>query len=478
MRPTAIEARGVSKRFVLRHNRAGALKVQFLGLFDASRRQRAEEFWAVRDVWLRIYEGESVGLVGRNGSGKSTLLKLVAAIHRPTAGSLLVARRARIASMIELGIGFHPELTGQENVFLNAAIQGLSREEIQAIYPSVVEYSGLRHFIDLPLKTYSSGMHMRLGFAVAANLNPDILLLDEIFAVGDADFQQRCMQTIRGFLAGGKTVLFVSHSAPAVKEICQRVCVLENGRVVFDGDVNEGLSRYAASISGTEGADVASAAERAGQMAGDEEPDRAWHRIEVGGQWDEAGAWQFDFLRRQGLEPHHFLLDVGCGSLSGAVRLLPYLEPRRYWGFEVSRALFEAGVLVEVPRAGVREDRGHFIVNQAFDFSESPVDFDMAIANSFFRRLPLNAIPSCVASVVRKLKPGGRFFATWLDNPDPLNFGPIERPDGTLSRADVPPYHYTFAQLAQICELVGARAERMAEAGHPRGEDVLVIARR
>src|SRR4029453_17756468 len=155
-------------------------------------RQSVEEFWAVKNVSLEIARGEAVGLIGRNGSGKSTFLKLIAAIHRPTSGRLLVARHARITSMIELGVGFHPELTGRENVFLSCAIHGLSGAEIEAIYESIVEYSGLQHFIDVPIKNYSSGMHMRLGFAIAANLDPDILLLDEIFPVGDPAFQQRC----------------------------------------------------------------------------------------------------------------------------------------------------------------------------------------------------------------------------------------------------------------------------------------------
>ncbi len=177
-------------------------------------RQSIEEFWALRDVSLRIEHGEALGLVGRNGSGKSTLLKLIAGIHRPTSGRLLVARNARISSMIELGVGFHPELTGRENVFLSASIHGLSRIEIESIYDAVVEYSGLEHFIDVPIKNYSSGMYMRLGFAIAANLEPDILLLDEIFAVGDADFQQRCTATVQRFMAEGKTIIFVSH-APA-----------------------------------------------------------------------------------------------------------------------------------------------------------------------------------------------------------------------------------------------------------------------
>jgi ABC-type multidrug transport system ATPase subunit len=167
---------------------------------------------------LTLKPGPGLSLVvGRNGSGKSTFLKLVAGIHRPTSGRLLVAEGTRICSMIELGVGFHPELTGRENVVLSASIHGLSRAEIEGIYQQVVEYSGLEHFIDVPIKNYSSGMYMRLGFAIAANLEPDILLLDEIFAVGDASFRLRCEQRYRDLRARGHTVLIVSKSPVTAK---------------------------------------------------------------------------------------------------------------------------------------------------------------------------------------------------------------------------------------------------------------------
>jgi ABC-2 type transport system ATP-binding protein len=240
---SVVEAHDVSKRFLL-HHEAVELKVRFLNLLRRNRRQSVEEFWALRNVSMRVDHGESIGLVGRNGSGKSTFLKLVAGIHRPTSGRMLVARGVRIASMIELGVGFHAEMTGRENVFLNAAIHGLSNSEIQSIYSAIVEYSGLEHFIDVPIKNYSSGMYMRLGFAIAANLDPDILLLDEIFAVGDADFQQRCIATVNKFLEQGKTIMFVSHAPAAVRSLCKRVCVLERGQLVFDGDVDAGLAFY------------------------------------------------------------------------------------------------------------------------------------------------------------------------------------------------------------------------------------------
>lgn len=242
----AIQAEHLSKCFHLKHNREGELKVRFLALFDPRRRETVEEFWAVRDVSLTMRRGEAVGIVGRNGSGKSTFLKLVAGLHRPTSGHLRVAKSARIGTMIELGVGFHNELSGRENVYMNASIYGLSRAEIDALYPSVVAYSGLEHFMDVALKNYSSGMCMRLGFAVAAQLKPDILLLDEIFAVGDADFQRQCMQTLQDYRANGTTILFVSHSAEAVRAICDRVVVLDHGRMVFDGPVDAGLAAYAA----------------------------------------------------------------------------------------------------------------------------------------------------------------------------------------------------------------------------------------
>jgi ABC-type polysaccharide/polyol phosphate transport system ATPase subunit len=239
-----IDAQTVSKQFLLRHNASVELKVRFLSFLHPERRQSIEEFWALRNVSLGIERGEAVGLVGRNGSGKSTLLKLIAGIYRPTSGRILVARGARISSMIELGVGFHPELTGRENVFLSASIHGLTKAHIESIYDAVVDYSGLEHFIDVPIKNYSSGMYMRLGFAIAANLDPDILLLDEIFAVGDADFQQRCIATVKQFLHDGKTIIFVSHAPSALRAICRRVCVLERGEMVFDGEVDAGLDFY------------------------------------------------------------------------------------------------------------------------------------------------------------------------------------------------------------------------------------------
>jgi ABC-2 type transport system ATP-binding protein len=239
-----IVAEQVSKRFDIHHNRAYALKTRMLGMIYQRYRPRVEDFWALRDVSLTVGRGEAVGLVGRNGSGKSTLLKLIAGIHRPTSGRVLVRRGATISTMIELGVGFHPELSGRENVYLNASVYGLSRADVDRIYDEVVDYSEIAQFIDEPIKNYSSGMVMRLGFAVAAHLDPEVLLLDEIFAVGDEAFQAKCRQTMMQFIDKGRTVVFVSHSAESVKQICNRVCVLSDGHKVFDGDTDHGLALY------------------------------------------------------------------------------------------------------------------------------------------------------------------------------------------------------------------------------------------
>jgi ABC-type polysaccharide/polyol phosphate transport system ATPase subunit len=474
-----IDAQSVSKRFLLRHNASGELKVRILGLLHRERRQSVEEFWALKDVSVRIDHGEAVGLIGRNGSGKSTFLKLVAAIHRPTSGRMLIARGSRISSMIELGVGFHPELTGRENVVLSASIHGLTRIETERIYDAVVEYSGLAHFIDVPIKNYSSGMHMRLGFAIAANLDPDILLLDEIFAVGDADFQQRCMATVKRFMDEGKTIIFVSHAPSSIRSICRRVCVLEQGTLGYDGDVDGGLNFYDKLLA-QRTADQNSARAGTAPPADVEEAerDRAPHRAVPGGRWREAGRWQFEFLRGQGLEPHHYVLDVGCGSLATAVHLVPFLEHGHFWGVERNFALLNAGMWIEFPLAGVDRERAHFRHLETYDLSAIPETFDFALADSLFPHLPFNSVARCIAGVVRRLKRSGRFYATWFENPEVANFDPIARADGPMTYPDREPYHYPFSLIESVCDAVGATVERLPVSTHPRGEAVLVISPR
>ena len=221
-----------------------------VGIFHKRYREQRETLWAIKGVSFNVSPGEVFGLVGRNGSGKSTLLKIIAGIYPPTEGKVQLPVSARVGAMIEIGVGFHPELTGRENVFLSASIHGLNRKEIEAIYGEVVEFSELDAFMDTPIKNYSSGMQARLGFALAVKLNPEMLLIDEVLAVGDEAFQRKCMNQIDRFQAEGKTILFVSHSAELVKRICDRVCVLEHGSPVFVGKPEQGVERYHELLSG------------------------------------------------------------------------------------------------------------------------------------------------------------------------------------------------------------------------------------
>jgi ABC-type polysaccharide/polyol phosphate transport system ATPase subunit len=211
-------------------------------------RSGAREVQALRDVSATIEPGEAVGLVGRNGSGKTTLLRLVSGIIKPTSGR--VEAGGRIASLLELGAGFHPDFTGRENVYLNASIHGLSRARVREVMDEIVAFAELERFIDLPVRTYSSGMFMRLGFSVAAHIQADVLLLDEVFAVGDEQFQRKCFGKIAEFKNRGGTILFVSHDAQAVERLCDRAVLLRQGEVAFDGPTETAIAAYRTLLAG------------------------------------------------------------------------------------------------------------------------------------------------------------------------------------------------------------------------------------
>ncbi|TMB25364.1 MAG: ABC transporter ATP-binding protein [Deltaproteobacteria bacterium] len=202
----------------------------------------AEMFWAVRHVSLEIEPGEAIALVGHNGSGKSTLLKTIAGVLAPDEGEVLV--QGRISPMIELGAGFDPELSGRDNIFLNGALLGFSRRQMEGKFDRIVAFSELGDFIDMPIKNYSSGMYARLGFAIAQDVEPDILIVDEVLAVGDERFQEKCKARIRDFRAAGITFCFVSHNYEAARELCPRAAVLHHGRLAFDGPIVQAWERY------------------------------------------------------------------------------------------------------------------------------------------------------------------------------------------------------------------------------------------
>jgi len=216
------------------------------GLLDLLRRQRSESLWALSDVSLALEPGESVGLIGHNGAGKTTLLKLLAGITRPTRGQ--VATHGRVASLINLGAGFHPELTGRENIFLNGVILGLSRSEVHQRFEQIVEFADLGPYLETPLKRYSSGMAARLGFAVAAHVDPDVLLVDEVLSVGDVEFQDRSIRKMLSFRDSGRAILFVSHNLSAVEMMCQRTVWLDHGAMRLHGPTAEVVRAYLDSV--------------------------------------------------------------------------------------------------------------------------------------------------------------------------------------------------------------------------------------
>jgi ABC-2 type transport system ATP-binding protein len=237
--PDIVAINDVSKRFVIRKD--DSLKERLVTFGRRGRRHR-EEFWALRNVSATIQAGHTVALIGHNGSGKSTLLKVIGGIIDTTSGT--VARRGRIAALLELGAGFHPDLTGRENVFLNASILGLSRQETEERFDDILAFSGIGEFIDTQVKFYSSGMYVRLAFAVAVHTDPDLLLVDEVLAVGDEAFQRKCLDKIRSFQKEGRTIILVTHSLGQVVELCDRAILLNRGEVVFDGDPRAAVSAF------------------------------------------------------------------------------------------------------------------------------------------------------------------------------------------------------------------------------------------
>jgi ABC-type polysaccharide/polyol phosphate transport system ATPase subunit len=243
-RPGEISVDHASRRFKVYPRDARRLK----DLVVARGRSRPADVVALRDVSFEVEPGSALGLVGRNGSGKTTLLRLISGIIKPSSGRVEVG--GRVGSLLELGAGFHPDLTGRENVFLNGSIHGLKRSYVREQFDEIVAFAGLAEFIDLPVRTYSSGMYMRLGFAIAAHIDADVLLLDEVFAVGDEQFQRKCFAKIFEFKQRGGTIVFVSHDAAAVERLCDRAVLLGDGNVEFDGPTHDAIVRYRQLLAG------------------------------------------------------------------------------------------------------------------------------------------------------------------------------------------------------------------------------------
>lgn len=237
----AVIAKNVTKNYVIRHQKNPSLKDTIL-----KGKEKYEQFLALDDVSFNVAHSETFGIIGANGSGKSTLLKIIASVLRPTKGEVIV--NGSVSALLEIGAGFHPDLTGRENIYLNASILGLKRKEINKRFNDIVAFSELDRFIDMPVKSYSSGMYMRLGFSIAINVDPDILLVDEVLAVGDQAFQSKCYKVIYDFVRRGKTIIIVSHDLETISDLCQRVAFLKDGKIVEIGDSIKVVAKYRAFV--------------------------------------------------------------------------------------------------------------------------------------------------------------------------------------------------------------------------------------
>jgi lipopolysaccharide transport system ATP-binding protein len=262
----AVQFSGVSKRFILHHQRSRTLREAVLGRFERGRDTGREELWALRDVSFDVEPGDCFGIIGANGSGKSTALKLMTRILEPTSGQVQV--RGRVSALLELGAGFHPDLTGRENIYLNGSILGIGRRAMQQRLDQIVAFAELERFIDMPVKHYSSGMYIRLGFAIAINVDPEVLLTDEVLAVGDQSFQTKCMERIGELKRAGVTIVFVSHGLDSVRSLCNKSLWLDQGQVAASGASHEVIDAYLANVAERDEARLAAEAAAAQEQVG------------------------------------------------------------------------------------------------------------------------------------------------------------------------------------------------------------------
>ncbi|MDD5109695.1 MAG: ATP-binding cassette domain-containing protein [Patescibacteria group bacterium] len=424
-----------------------------------------QDFWAVDDLTFTARPGEIFGIIGQNGAGKSTVLKILARVTKQTRGTVHVT--GRVAALIEIGAGLHPDLTGEENIFLYGAIMGMSRKELRQKFDAIVDFSELAPWLQTPVRFYSSGMFLRLAFAIAIHTDPDILLMDEILAVGDEPFQKKCLAKMDAYRRQNKVIILVSHNLGQVARLCNRALWLENGRSVMLGEGTAVVNAYTKAMS----------AKTQGLMS-----DIPWYRREVDGAWDELGKKQLDFLVAHGLQPHHRLLEIGCGSLRGGVHFIEFLAPGGYYGVDKEAALLAAGKEVELEQKGLLQKAPTLKAMDDFNVPAFGQTFDYVWAHAVFIHLSLNHIIQCLMNVDRVLKPGGKFYATFFENPEgKQQLGPrVRQRDGSsfTTYFSKNPYHYDLATFRWMCEGTSLQVENLGDWGHPAHQQMLVFTKR
>ncbi len=315
-----LQIENISKRFRISHELQPylSLREQVGQLFSGKKSKRTEEFWALKDISFNVNAGESVGIIGKNGAGKSTLLKILSKITPPTSGKII--SRGRIASLLEVGTGFHPELSGRENIFLNGSILGMKRIEIQDKFDEIVEFSSVAKFLDTPLKHYSSGMQLRLAFAVAAFLEPEILIIDEVLAVGDTEFQKKCMGKMDEVSKSGRTILFVSHNMAAIQNLCLKCIFLRSGSLVRAGTTDQIVSQYLQPSTANHSIELANRKDRSGNGAirfvSVTLKDEAGNQVDLL-QSGKSGSLNLNFNITSSSELNNFHVSVGVDDQNG-----------------------------------------------------------------------------------------------------------------------------------------------------------------
>ena len=304
MSDIAIRVENISKKYTIGSTAYGTLRKTVANLFVKSREK--QEFWALKDVNFSVSRGEVVGIIGRNGAGKSTLLKILSKITHPTTGRIVMDEHA--TSLLEVGTGFHPELTGRENIFLNGSILGMNRAEIKDRLDEIVDFSEVGQFIDTPVKHYSSGMYVRLAFSVAAHIRSNILLVDEVLAVGDYEFQQKCLGKMEQVSERGRTVLFVSHNLETINKLCVKSILIEGGRIIFNGDTASAIREYKAGVGGSSH-DLVKGSKRATLTAIQFEDDVLFS--------NQSCRINFELSNHCSEDLSHILLDVGINNWEG-----------------------------------------------------------------------------------------------------------------------------------------------------------------
>ena len=412
----------VSKKFTLRHERARSFQEAALA-FLRGRDNSREELWALKDASFAVERGKTLGIIGPNGSGKSTVLKLITRILEPTSGRIDV--QGRVSALIELGAGFHPDLTGRENVYLNGSLLGFSRKEMKAKFDKIVEFSELEKFIDVPIKHFSSGMHMRLGFAVAIHVDPDVLLIDEILAVGDQAFQNKCLGKIGELKSQGVTILFVSHDLEAVQGLCDRVIWLEGGRVQAGGLAREVVGHYLMGVHEKERAVLAAQQTAPIEMLPGEEPSEEMLAARAKKRW---GTWEIEITSVRLLnsaEEATFLLESGQPAAIEIGYRINRPAETPVFGISIYRAdgTYCYGTNTDIEGIPTDDLDGVGIVRVAFDsfaFIEGTYTLDVAVHTSHGYTYDYH-LHYCTFAVRSRLKDAGVFRPAhrWELNPAP-----------------------------------------------------------